>query len=139
MRERNRGHRGRLIAAIGALFILVGCVPAWYTIGGSALPARSGNAFDGAGVIVFLAAVALLALFTLPYASLDRRPSVDRPASFALLAVVGVVGFALRLLQLGQLGVLGLPDRSPGLWLSGIGLLIVTWGVVEVFAESSSR
>ncbi len=132
--------RGRMIAAVGAAITLIGCLPAWYTVGGEALPARSANAFDGAGIIVFIAAIAVLALIALPYAAGDQPVALDRPLSFLLLATLGVVGLVLRVIQLSQLpGALGLPDRSPGLWLAGVGLLVTGWGVAELLGETPRR
>ena len=64
--------RSRLLAAIGALVVLAGCFLPWWTFGGADLPAFSGNAFDSTGILVFAAAIATLALVTLPYAS--ERP-----------------------------------------------------------------
>ena len=130
--------RGRLIAAFGGLTTLVGCFLPWYTVGGQALPARMGNAFDGAGIVVFVVAVALLALVALPYAATDQPLALDRPLSFAIVLAVGVIGFLLRAFQLFTTGVLGLPDRALGLWLAGVGLAVAAWGVAEILSEQRS-
>jgi quinol-cytochrome oxidoreductase complex cytochrome b subunit len=114
---------------------LVSMVLPWFTVGGQALPATSGNGFDGAGIVVFVACVALLAVLALPYASRNGRSSVDRAQTYLLVAGIALTGFVVRLVQLSGEGILGLPDRAPGLWLGGAGLIIVAWGVAEILAE----
>jgi hypothetical protein len=131
--------RGRLLAAAGALVILAGSFLPWYTVGGEALPAESGNAFEGAGIVVFVAAVLVLALVLLPYASGDQPLAIDRAASFLVLLVAGVAGIAIRAYQLFADDALGLPDHALGLWVAGIGLAIVGWGIAEMYAEPSTR
>ncbi len=131
--------RGRLIAAAGAILTLIGCFLPWYTVGGDGgLPALSSNAFDGAGIIVFLAAIGILALIALPYAAGDQPMGIDRPATFVLLVAVGIAGFAIRAFQLVTLDALGLPDRALGFWLAALGLLIMAWGAAEIVSERRS-
>ena len=61
--------RGRRLAAFAALIILVGCVLPWWQFGGGdGAAAPTGNAFEGAGILVFFSALATIALVTLPYA-----------------------------------------------------------------------
>jgi hypothetical protein len=129
--------RGRLIIGIGAAVALAATVLPWYTVGGTVLPAMSANAFAGAGITVFIAAVCLLALVVLPYATRDGRSPLDRPISYVLAAGLGIAGYLLRCIQLYELDALGLPDRAPGLWLAGVGLVVVGWGVAELLAEPS--
>ena len=107
--------RGRLAVGIGAMVAVVGSFLPWYTIGGGAglLPAISDNAFAGAGVVVFVAAVALLALIALPYAAGDQPLAIDRAAAFVVVAAVGVIGMLARVAQLVvQLGA-NVVDLAP--------------------------
>jgi len=127
--------RGRLLIGLGAIVTLASIVLPWFTVGGQALPATSGNGFEGSGIVVFIVAILLLAVLALPYASKDSRSSFDRPATFTLLAAIALTAFVVRVVQLWSDGILGLPDRAPGLWLGGVGLLIVAWGVAEILAE----
>lgn len=127
--------RGRSLVGIGAVTTLASMVLPWFTVGGQALPARSGNGFDGAGIVVFVASIGFLALLALPYASRDGRSSLDRARTFLLVAGIALTGFVVRVVQLSGGGILGLPDRAPGLWLGGAGLIIVAWGVAEILAE----
>lgn len=127
--------RGRLLATLGSLVILVAALLPWGRTAGVGLPAQTTPGWAGAGIIVILAAVAVLALIALPYAMGDQPSALDRAASFAVVAGVGVIGLVLRAMQLGSSGVLGLPDRSAGLWIAGIGLAIVLWGVAEIASE----
>ena len=132
--------RGRVVAGVGAILTLIGCFLPWYTVGGDGgLPALSSNAFDGPGILVFLAAVGILALIALPYAAGDQPLGVDRPAAFVLLASVGIAGFAIRAIQLLQLEALGLPDRALGFWLAALGLVVMAWGAAEIVGERRSH
>ena len=127
--------RGRLLVVIGALLTLVGLVPQWWALGGTVTTRQSGNGFEGVGIIIFLAALALLALVTLPFASREGNSALDRPSAYVVLAMTAIAAFLLRVYQISQFGGLGLPPGSIGLWISGAGLLIVAWGVGEVLTE----
>jgi hypothetical protein len=129
--------RARLIVSLGATLILAGSLPAWWTVGGRVTEALSGNAFDDGSVaiVVFLAAVALLFIVVLPFATRDGEAGVDRPLSYGLVWLAAIVAFGARLYQINEFGGLGLPDRSPGLWLTALGLVIVAGGVVDMLGE----
>jgi hypothetical protein len=137
--------RSRLLAAIGALIVLAGCFLPWWTVGGvDGLPAFSGNAFDSLGILVFAAAIATLALVTLPYAS--KRPvSADRWTSYAIIAALGWLGFAYRVIDLGVNRAFRFNEpaevvtRIPGLWLAGIGLIILARATYEMLQEPRLR
>jgi hypothetical protein len=133
--------RGRLLIGIGATLAIVAMPMAWFTVGGQVLPAVSGSGFDGAGVVTFVAAVGMLALIVLPYASRTGHSSLDRPASFAALLAIGVGGLLVEAWELlnADPSRLGWPDRAPGLWLASLGMLIAAWGVGELLAERSAE
>jgi len=135
--------RGRLLASIGALLSLLAMALPWWHVGGSpGLPEVSGNGLSGAGIVVLLAAVLVLALVALPYASGDRPQPLDRPASFVIATGLGVVGLAASVFQIfeaGGPGAFGLPDRSPGLWLVAVGLTLMAWGASEIATERPRR
>jgi hypothetical protein len=127
--------RGRRLAAFAALVILVGCfLPWWQFGGGEGLPLRSGNAFEGAGILVFFSALATIALVTLPYAS-ERPVPIDRTMSYLAIAVVGWVGLVLRAFDLFQIGALGLPTTAPGIWIAALGLAILSRAVYDIARE----
>lgn len=132
--------RGRWIAAISAIVILVGCVLPWYTVGGTIgnLPAVTGNAFESTGILVFLAALATLAMVALPYAAGDRPVSFDRWQPYLIILIVAAIGFGVRLFDFGRQGILGLPDRSPGLFVVGLGLIGLARATFEI-AQSPDR
>jgi hypothetical protein len=137
--------RTRRLAAIGALVALAGCFLPWWTFGGAnGLPTISGNAFDSLGILVFGAAIATLALVTLPYAS-ERPVSADRWTSYAIITAAGWLGFAYRLFELGRDSALQFREpaeivtRIPGLWLAGIGLVILARATYEMLQEPRLR
>ena len=127
--------RGRLLVVIGALVTLVGMVPAWWMREQTGRDALSGNGLEGAGIIIFLAALALIAVVVLPYATRDGVSALDRPASYVLLALMAVSAFLFRIFEISRFTSLGLPMEAPGLWASGLGLLIVVWGVADLLTE----
>ncbi len=105
--------RGRTLVAIGAVIAVVGAFLPWTFAGGDVgLPVTTANAFDGAGILMFIAAIALLALLILPYASSSGRSSLDRWVSFVLLATLMVIGTLLQLAQLFSGGVLKLAPAA---------------------------
>jgi hypothetical protein len=131
--------RARTLVAIAAIALLVGCVLPWWTIGGDGgLPVRSGNAFDGTGILVFLAAVASLALLTLPYAA-ERPITADRWPAYTLFVILGWIG------ELGTSGAFTFQDpseaftRLPGLWVVGIALAVLSRAAYDVASEPVSR
>jgi hypothetical protein len=133
------------MAAIGALVTLVGCFLPWWTKGGDlGLTQLSGTAFESTGIIVFGAAIATLALVTLPYAS-ERPVSADRWTSYALITAAAWVGFAYRIVELAALPAFSFGEpadivtRIPGLWLVGIGLVILTRAAYEMLQEPRLR
>lgn len=136
--------RSRLLAAIGALVVLGGCFLPWWTFGGGDLPAFSGNAFESMGILVFAAAIATLALVTLPYAS-ERPVPADRWSSYAIIAGLGWLGFAYRVIDLAANHAFQFAEpaevvtRIPGLWLAGIGLVILARATYEMLQEPRLR
>ena len=135
--------RGRILAGLSALVLIVGCVLPWFTIGSTefSLPPRSENAFDGPSIAVFLVALATIALITLPYAT-DRPVSFDRWWAYAAFAVVGWIGLALRMIGVvftpGGLETIT-PDRAIGLWVSIVALALLTRAAYLISREPEYR
>ncbi len=137
--------RARLLAALGALVILAGCVLRWWTVGGAnGLPELWGNGFEGMSIVVFVAALATIAIVTLPYAT-DRPVNADRWPTFALLAAVGWLAFVLRVVDLYMLGALSFREpaavftNGPGLWVAGIGLTMLARAAFDIQREPGTR
>ncbi|MBI2762549.1 MAG: hypothetical protein HYX54_02160 [Chloroflexi bacterium] len=137
--------RARILAALGAVVVLVGCVLRWWTVGGeNGLPQIGGNAFDGLGIVVFVVALVTIAVVTLPYAT-DRPVSADRWPAYALLATVGWVAFVLRIVDLASIGALAFPEpiavftNGPGLWVTGVGLAMLARAAYDIHREPGIR
>jgi len=137
--------RSRRLAAIGAVLALIGCFLPWWTrVAAAGLPPLSGTAFESMGILVFGAAIATLALVTLPYAS-ERPVSADRWPSYAVIGLIGWLGFAYRILELAGERAFSFAEpadivtRIPGLWLVAIGLLIMARATYEMLQEPRLR
>lgn len=138
--------RGRILAALAAPLIVLGCVLPWWRVGGTpGITERAGNGFEGSGIVVFLVGIASLALVALPYAAGDRPLGVDRWLSYALLAVAGWLGLAWQVLQLALIGAFQFHEpadvvaNGPGLWLAAIGLVILSRAAYEMAGEPARR
>lgn len=138
--------RGRTLATLAGLAIVVGCVLPWWTVGGTTgIPAVSGNGLDGSGIVVFLVGIATLALVALPYAAGDRPLSVDRSLSFALLAAAGWLAFVVRIVVLIGNGAFQFSEpaqvftNGPGLWLAGAGLVMLARAAYTMSREPRYR
>jgi hypothetical protein len=128
--------RGRRLAALAAAVIVAGCLLPWWQVGGGGdLPLRSGNGFEGSGILVFFAALATIALLTLKYAT-DRPVGIDRALSYGALAIVGWIGLAMRVVELATVNTQAiLPTRGPGAWLTALGLILLSRAVYEIARE----
>jgi hypothetical protein len=138
--------RTRLLAAIGGLVTLGGCFLPWWSRGGGSdeLTKLSGTAFDGMGIVVFAAAIATLALVTLPYAT-ERPVAADRWSSYALIAGLGWLAFAYRIVELSSINAFSFAEprdfitNIPGLWLCGVGLAIIARATYQMLGEPRLR
>jgi hypothetical protein len=126
---------------VAAIVMLVGCVLPWYAIGGgSDLPMRQLNAFSGSGILVFIAALATIAVVALPYAAGDRPVSADRWPTYAILTVAAWVGAVYWIVTLvGDTAPGLLPDRAPGLWIAVAGTIALSRAVYDIANEPGLR
>jgi hypothetical protein len=138
--------RSRMLAALGAIAILVGCVLPWWTVGGAPgeITSLTGNAFDSFGILVFVAALATIALITLPYAR-ERPVPADRWVSYAVIAGIAWLAFLVRLVDLVLSRALQFDEpldvitRIPGLWLTAIGLILLGRAAFDMWQAPSER
>ena len=145
MHRRPLGH-GRTLAAIAGVLMVVGCALPWWRleqVGGP--PALTGNGLELAAFVVFLVGIATLALVSLPYALGDRPTAIDIWLSFGVLAVIGWLGFVVDIVQLVGLKVFHFTElaqivtNGPGLWLAGIGLIVLSRAAYDVAREPTRR
>jgi uncharacterized protein YjeT (DUF2065 family) len=138
--------RSRLLAAAGAVVTLVGCVLPWWTVGGgpTEMAQLSGNAFDSSGIVVFVAALVTIALVTLPYAR-ERPVPADAWLSYAIIAAVAWLALLYRIADLAFAHALAFSQptdvilRIPGLWVTAIGLIIVSRAAYDIWQAPAER
>jgi hypothetical protein len=132
---------GRVLVGIGAVLVIIAAFLPWSYAGGgdTELPRVTSDGFQGPGVASFMAAVGLLALLVLPYATSSGRSALDRWLSHVILGGIVVVGTLLHVLQLLPGGALRLtpPLDVLGLYLGILGTLLVVWGVAEIVNEEA--
>ncbi len=113
-----RARRGRRLALVGAIVLLVACLLPWYTFAG-ALPADPRHAWDGSGILALVAGLATLALLARNPARGVPRPPADPWIAYPLLAAVAVLAVAIWPFAFVDAPRGLLPDRAPG-YLAGI-------------------
>jgi hypothetical protein len=130
------------MAVVAAGLLVIGSVLPWWTTGGrDELPATTGNAFEGSGILVFIVALAVIAVVTLPYAAGDRPVGLDRWLTYLLLLGVGWIGLAVRAADLALQGafVFRQPSdvltRGPGILVVILGLALLSSAVYEMAGE----
>lgn len=131
---------GRRLAFLGAVVLFLGCLLPWYTVGGDGgLPPVVYRAFDGSGIVAFLAALATMALIALPYAAGDQPLWVDRGLAFALLAAAALAGLLLWLPGVLEAPEGLLPDRAYGFWIAAVGTVMLVRAAYDVILEPPRR
>ena len=138
--------RARMLAGAGAAITLVGCVLPWWTVGGGTneITQMSGNAFDSSGILVFMAALAVIALVTLPYAR-ERPVSADTWSSYAVIAGIAALAFLYRIVDLAMSHALSFDAPAdvlthiPGLWITAIGLIVLGRAVYDMRHAPAER
>jgi hypothetical protein len=127
---------GRRLAAFAAVLIAAACFLPWWQTSGELGVQLTGNAFDGSGVLVFFAALAIIALLALPYAAGDVPVGLDRPLSFLITTIVGWVALIARVVDLALANVDAVfPQRAYGLWIAAIGLVLLSRAVYDIRRE----
>ena len=129
--------RGRFLVVVGSLTALVGMVPPWWVVERTGQAALSGNGFEGAGLIVFLGALGLLAVVVLPFASRDGESRLDRAPTYIVLVLAAIGAVLWRAYEIYQFGGL-VPTQTIGLWITAAGLMIMAWGVGDILTEKPS-
>ncbi len=72
--------RGRVLIFLGSIVSVVGLFPVWWMIPRTNEAALSGNGLQGAGIIIFLASLAMLAAVVMPFTTRDGDSAI-RPAA----------------------------------------------------------
>lgn len=126
---------GRALVGFGSVLALIGCFLPWLSAGEVQGAVVTSNGLNGAGLLVFLAAIGLLLVLLLPYASSSGRSAIDRPITYALIAAVGIVGLVIWVVSHLDSITLLPADRSFGLWLAVIGMVLVALGVGDLLGQ----
>jgi hypothetical protein len=134
--------RGRVLALAAAAILLGSCLLPWFAVGGDGdLPTLEQRAFDGPGIVVFLAALLIVAIVALPYAAGDRPVAIDAWPIYLLLLAAAAIGVALWPLLGGRLDFPAglLPAAAPGWWLAILGVIVLARAVFEIHLHPVQR
>lgn len=141
-----RRSNGRGLSAAGAVIVVLGALPAWWTISGSGLAPEIGNAFDSPGFVGFFAALAALAVIIAPEAvgeplRIDWWPThlvLVCIATSAFLLAAGGAAVTATGNDLPLSAVFGL-NTAPGLWVTLVGLGVWIAGAAQIVDARNDR
>ena len=141
-----RRSNGRGLSAAGAVIVVLGALPAWWTISGSGLAPEIGNAFDSPGFVGFFAALAVLAVIIAPEAvgeplRIDWWPThlvLVCSATCAFLLAAGEAAVTATGNDLPLSAVFGL-NTAPGLWVTLVGLGVWIAGAAQIVDARNDR
>jgi hypothetical protein len=134
--------RGRVLALAAAAIIVVACLLPWFSIGGdSDLPMLEERAFDGPGILTFLAALLTIALVVLPYATGERPVAIDAWPAYLVLLGIAILGVVLWPILGDHLEFPAglLPASAPGYWQAIVGTVVLARAVFEIHQRPAER
>jgi hypothetical protein len=125
--------RYRMPILLGSLLMIVaGFLPWWHaggeTVNGVPVPASSGIGLEGAGIVIFWAAIAALALLDIGYMRGRWGFVLDTPVVYLLIGLVAVAALGYRAWELWSVAFLPLPQQSPGLAAAAVGIALLLYG-----------
>jgi hypothetical protein len=141
-----RRSSGRRLSGIGAAGVVLGALPAWWTLGDPSIPHVVGNAFNTYGALGYFVALATLFLLIAPDA-FGRQLRFDWWPVHVGLVSVASLGFIGTLISsavvatgsdLPLSAVFGV-DRAPGLWITLIALGVWISGVAQIVDARDDR
>ena len=127
------GRRFRVLILLGSLAMIGSGFLPWWRAGGDSVagvlvPAREGIGLEGAGVLIFGAAVAALVLLDIGYMRGRWGFVLDAPWVYLVLGLVGAGALLYRGWELWSVGYVPLPQQSPGLALAAVGVALMLYG-----------
>lgn len=141
-----RRSSGRRLSGIGAAGVVLGALPAWWTLAAPGVPATVGNAFDTYGAIGFFVALGTLFLLISPDAFGEQLRFDWWPVHVALVTAASL-GFIATLIGAAVIAtgynlpfsaVFGI-DHAPGLWITLIALGGWISGVAQIVDARDDR
>ena len=139
--------RGRTLAALAGVLIVVGCVLPWWKVGGGSAGSRPSAATASRAPASSCSSSASRPSRSsrCPYAAGDRPLGIDRWLSYLLLTVVGWIGLAVHFVGLLLDGAFQFTEpaqvftNGPGLWLVVIGLIVLSRATYDMAREPAYR
>ena len=144
MDESGATRRFRVPVLIGAVLMVGAVFLPWWEAGGDLvsgvrLPATSGIGLDGAGLVIFGAAVVALAVMDIGYARGRWGFALDAPAVYLALGLAATAALVWQGWELWSVSYLPLPHQAPGLILAVIGVSLFVYGAGTGFGVRRTR
>ncbi len=136
--------RYRTPILLGCLAMIAsGFLPWWHaggeSVNGVAIPPQTGIGLEGAGIVIFIVAIAALVVLDIGYIRGRWGFVLDTPWAYLLLGLVATAALGYRAWELWHVGFLPLPQESPGLALAAVGVALVLFGAGNGFGARPRR
>ena len=137
------GHRRwRTYVLLGALAMIAsGFLPWWHAGGGEvsgiSIPAEQGIGLEGPGLVIYVAAIAVLVILDLGYMRGDWGFVLDAPPPYLALGLAAAAALLFRGWELWSVDYIPVPTSSPGFAMAAVGIGLVVYGAGTGLASAS--
>lgn len=133
-----RSGRFRFFVLLGSLLMIAsGFLPWWHvggeTVSGVRTPAALGLGLEGAGLVIYGAALAALVFLDVGYIRGRWGFLLDAPGVYLVLGLAAAAALLFRGWELWSVGYLPFPQHSPGLAVAAVGIATQLYGAGSGF------
>jgi hypothetical protein len=133
-----RSGRFRFFVLLGSLLMIAsGFLPWWHvggeTVSGVHTPAALGLGLEGAGLVIYGAALASLVFLDVGYIRGRWGFLLDAPGVYLVLGLAAAAALLFRGWELWSVGYLPFPQHSPGLAVAAVGIATELYGAGSGF------
>lgn len=125
--------RWRPYVLLGALAMVASGFLPWWRAGGDVvaeipIPAEQGIGLEGVGLIIYVAAIAILVILDIGFMRGEWGFPIDAPTAYLALGLVAGAALLYRGWELWSVDYIPVPTSSPGFAVAAVGVGLILYG-----------